>query len=187
MRVALFVPLALVTGGVTQAADAGQSAETAQAPQETQASQAADAPKASAPAKVPDASVKTRLDARDIKFEVDQAGDYQLVFSFEEDEGTQIVFLGGGTEDFGAIKVREVFAPAARLKDGAVTGELALELLGESRTRKVGAWEAATDLLYYVIKLPDSANAEQLELATNLAAQMADDLEKRLSGDRDEL
>jgi hypothetical protein len=178
LRIALFVPLAAVTTGMAHAADAAQAAGTPQA---------SDAPKGGEPAKVPDASVKTRLDARDIKFEIDQDGDYKLVFSFDEDERTQIVFVGGGTEDFSGVKVREVYAPAARLKEGGVTGDLALELLGDSRTKKIGAWEADNDLLYYVIKLPDSADAGQLEVATNLAAQMADDMEKRITGDLDEL
>ncbi|MGN6113247.1 MAG: hypothetical protein ACTHOC_09645 [Luteimonas sp.] len=178
LRVALFVPLALATTGVAHAADPVQAAG---------APQASDPPKAAAPAKVPDPSVKTRLDARDIKFEVDEDGDYKLVFSFEEDERTQIVFVSGGTEDFGGLKVREVFAPAARLKEGGVTGDLARELLRNSRTRKIGAWETDDDLLYYVIKLPDSADAELLETAMDLAAQMADDMEKQISGDRDEL
>lgn len=173
LRAALFVPLAFLTAGVAQA---------------TQTAQAAEAPKAAdPPAKVPDASVKARLDARELKYEVDQDGDYKLVFSFDEDKRSQIVFISGGTESVDDLAVREVFAPAARLKDDGVTGDKALELLADSRTRKLGAWEVDGDVLYYVMKLPDSVDAAQLEAAMNIVAQVADDMEIRFSGDRDDL
>lgn len=164
VRVAVFVPLLLLAAGAARAADPAKPADAAQ-PE--------------------DPSVQPKLEARGLKYEVSD-GDYKLVFSFEENKRTQIVFVSGTTEEFGAMKVREVFAPAARLKDG-ITGAVALEMLENNRTRKIGAWEIGGDVLYYVVKLPDTVDAEQLELAMEVAAQTADELELRFSGDRDEL
>lgn len=137
-----------------------------------------------APAASADASVKTRLDARGIKYEVDADGDYKVTYSYKSEGRTQLVFVSGKTESVGGFKVREVFAPAA--KDG-INGAKAIELMGESRTNKLGSWELHGDVLYFVIKLPDSVNATELESAMDIAAQTADNKEIELSGDEDAL
>ena len=62
-----------------------------------------------------------------------------------------------------------------------------MELLAESRKNKLGSWESAGDVLYFVIKVPDSLDAAQLESAMDIAAQTADDMELEISGDRDDL
>jgi hypothetical protein len=131
-----------------------------------------------------DASVKTRLDARGIQYEVDADGDYKVTYSYKDEGRTQLVFVSGSTESVGGFKVREVFAPAA--KDG-ISGSKAIELMGESRTNKIGSWELQGDVLYFVIKLPDSVDATELESAMDIAAQTADNMEIELSGDEDAL
>lgn len=136
------------------------------------------------PVALADASVKTRLDARGIKYEVDADGDYKVTYSYKSEGRTQLVFVSGGTEAVGGFKVREVFAPAA--KDG-ITGAKAIELMGESRSNKLGSWELQGDILYFVIKLSDSVNATELESAMDIAAQTADNMEIELSGDEDAL
>ena len=131
-----------------------------------------------------DASVKTRLDARGVKYEVDADGDYKVTYSYKAEGRSQLVFVSGRTESVAGFKVREVFAPAA--KDG-ITGAKAIELMGESRTIKLGSWELQGDVLYFVIKLPDSVDAAQLESAMDIAAETADNMEIELSGDEDAL
>lgn len=131
-----------------------------------------------------DASVKTRLDARGVKYDVDADGDYKVTYSYKDENRTQLVFVSGGTESVGGFKVREVFAPAA--KDG-ITGPKAIELMADSRSNKLGSWELQGDVLYFVIKLPDSVNASELESAMDIAAQTADNKEIELSGDEDAL
>ena len=131
-----------------------------------------------------DASVETRLDARGVKYEVDADGDYKVTYSYKSEGRTQLVFVSGRTESVAGFKVREVFAPAA--KDG-ITGAKAIELMGESRSNKLGSWELQGEVLYFVIKLPDSVDAAQLESAMDIAAQTADDMEIELSGDEDAL
>ena len=71
-------------------------------------------------------------------------------------------------------------------KDG-INGAKALELIAESRKNKLGGWEVDGDVLYFVIKLPDSMDAAQLESAMDIAAETADDMEIEISGDRDDL
>ena len=141
---------------------------------------------AALPAVAGDASVETRLDARGIKYEIDGDGDYKVVVSYKDENRTQLVFVSGATESIKGLVVREVFSPAGRVNGDGVGGQ-ALALLAENRTKKIGAWEIAGDTLYYVIKLPDSVDAVQLEAAIDIASETADDKEIELSGDKDTL
>lgn len=134
-----------------------------------------------------DSSVASRLDARGVKYEVDDDGDYRVVYHYAEEDRTQLVFVSGSTEDVAGFRIREVFAPAARIGQDGIDGARALALLEDSRRQKLGAWEIAGDALYFVVKLPDSVDAAALEAALDIAAQVADDKEIEFSGDRDEL
>lgn len=138
-------------------------------------------------ARAADASVEARLDARGVKYVVDDDGDYKVTYNYESEGRTQLVFVSGSTESVGGFKVREVFAPAARIAKDGINGAKALELLAESRKNKLGSWEINGDALYFVIKLPDSLDATALESAMDIAAETADNMEIQLSGDRDEL
>jgi len=60
-------------------------------------------------------------------------------------------------------------------------------LLNNSQRNKLGSWEVQLDALYFVIKLPDTLSAEQLESVIDIAAETADNMEKQISGNRDEL
>ena len=134
-----------------------------------------------------DASVDARLTARGIQFEVDGDGDYKVTYNYSEEGRTQLVFVSGGTESVGGFIVREIFSPAARVAKDGINGGKALELMAESRKNKLGSWELSGDVLYFVLKMPDSLSADQLESAMDIAAQTADEMELEMSGDRDDL
>lgn len=131
-----------------------------------------------------DPAVKRRLDAQKIRYEVDKDGDFKITYRYKKEGRTQLVFVSGKTETVGGVAVREVFAPAA--KADALDGDKALELLRTSRRAKLGSWEIGGDYLYFVIKLPDTVSAKQLEAALDVAAEVADDKELELTGATDE-
>ncbi len=134
-----------------------------------------------------DASVQARLDARGIKYEVDADGDYKVTYNFSNEGRTQLVFVSGSTQSVGGFLVREVFAPAARADHDLIDGARALELLRDSRRKKLGGWELHGEVLYFVVKIPDSVGGAELESAMDIAASVADEMEKEISGDRDAL
>ncbi len=134
-----------------------------------------------------DQAVEARLNARGIAYEIDDDGDYKVTYNYSKDGRSQLVFVGGATETVAGFVIREVFSPAARIQKDGIGGAGALELLAESRKNKLGSWEIDGDVLYFVIKLPDSVNAQELENAMDIAAETADDMELQLSGDRDDL
>ncbi len=134
-----------------------------------------------------DASVKRRLDDRGVKYSVDDDGDFKVTYNYSKEKRTQLVFVSGSALSVAGFQVREIFSPAARVKKDNINGAKALELLAESNTNKLGSWEIKGDILYYVIKLPDSVDAGQLEAAMDIAAQKADDMEISISGAQDAL
>lgn len=134
-----------------------------------------------------DGSVETRLKARGVEYTIDDDGDYVVTYNFSAEERTQLAFVSGDAESIGGFSVREVFSPAGRVKTDGIDGAKALELLAGSRRAKIGSWEIGGDILYFVIKLPDSVDAMQLESALRVAAEVADDMEIELSGKKDSL
>ncbi len=134
-----------------------------------------------------DGSVKSRLDARGVKYTVDDDGDFKVTYNYSKEKRTQLVFVSGSTETVGGFQIREIFSPAARVEKDGINGAKALELMVESRKNKLGGWELSGDVLYFVIKLPDSMDAAQLESAMDIAAETADDMEIKLSDARDDL
>lgn len=139
------------------------------------------------PVSAADDSVARRLDALGVKYEVDSDGDYKSTYSYSKEQRTQLVFVRGKTEEIRGVRVREVFAPAGRVAADRIDGARALKLLADSGTNKLGAWEIHGDTLFYVVKFIDNDDAKLLELAMDVTAETADDMEIELSGDRDDL
>src|SRR5690606_35660656 len=69
---------------------------------------------AAAPAQA-DPSVAARLDARGVRYVVDEDGDYRVTYNYADEGRTQLVFVSGRTESIAGFRIREVFAPAARI------------------------------------------------------------------------
>jgi hypothetical protein len=137
--------------------------------------------------KAGDASVARRLDARGLTYKVDDDGDFKVTYSYSKEQRTQLVFVSGRTESVGGFKIREVFSPAALVDKDGIDGKKALELMAESHQNKLGGWELSGNVLYFVVKLPDNIDAAELESAMDIAAETADDMEQKISGDRDDL
>ncbi len=142
---------------------------------------------AATPALAQDASVAERLDSEALNYEVDGDGDYKLLFTYGQEGRSQLAFVSGSTQTVSGLTIREVFSPAGYLAKDGITGRKALELLAGSSEMKLGAWETRGDVLYFVIKVLDSATSSELSNMIAIAAETADNMEIEISGDRDEL
>ena len=145
------------------------------------------APQSGAGLPVVDESVRARLDDRGLKYTIDADGDFKLTYAYKNESRSQLVFVRGKSETVKGLVIREIFSPAARLGKDGIGSEQALLLLNHSQRNKLGSWEVQLDALYFVIKLPDTLSAEQLESVIDIAAETADNMEKQISGNRDEL
>jgi len=137
------------------------------------------------PTQAEDNSVKRRLDSAGQKYEVDKDGDFKITYTFSEDKRSQIVFVSGAPyEVSGGMQVRNIFAPVAKVKDDNIASK-ALSLLQDNNNYKIGAYEVEGEILMLSLKIPDNATPQQLLKAVQLAASVADEKEKALSGTRD--
>jgi hypothetical protein len=139
------------------------------------------------PAAARDASVEDRLAAMDIKYEIDDDGDYKIVVNWEKEQRSQIVFVSGKTEEVGGLVIREVFAPAAIVSQHDITGKKALTLLEESGKTKLGSWEIRGGVVYFVAKVLDDLSAKRLDAVITVVSETADDMEIELTGGKDDL
>jgi acid stress-induced BolA-like protein IbaG/YrbA len=139
----------------------------------------------SAPVLASDKGLEKRLTDQGYTFEIDSDGDYRLVVSWNTDQRSQIVFVSGGTEELGALAIREIFAPAANVKKHRITGAKALELLAHAGDMKVGSWEIRGDIVYYVATVPDSLSAAELDKIITVVAEIADNKEIELTRNKD--
>ena len=139
---------------------------------------------AALPIQAEDSSVQRRLDSVGQKYEVDKDGDFKLSFSFKEDKRTQIVFIKGTSSEMAGITVRNVFAPVAMVDKDDIA-RTALDLLKASNGYKAGAFEIEGNYVLFSMKVPDTADGQQLKRAAELVAIIADEKEKDISGTRD--
>jgi Putative bacterial sensory transduction regulator len=131
-----------------------------------------------------DNSVKRRLDAAGQKYEVDKDGDFKMTFTFSEDKRSQVVIVEGAAYDIQGMQVRNIYAGVAKVGTDGIAAK-ATDLLKANNGFKIGAFEIQGDTVLLSLKIPDSATPEQLQKAVRLAASVADDKEKELSGARD--
>jgi hypothetical protein len=131
------------------------------------------------------ASVESRLAQGGINYEVDEDGDYRIVYGWEREGRSQTVYVAGRTNPLGGTEVREVFAPVMRVPGGGFDRAVANRLLRDSQERVVGAWEIAGETLLYVAKLPDDADAEVLGTTIGIVAELADNMEIELTDGED--
>jgi hypothetical protein len=126
------------------------------------------------------------LDQQKIKYEVDKDNDYKIIYDFGEEKRSQIVYVSGSTEEFEGLRIRAVFAPAARLTKDNIEAKFK-SLLENNGKSKIGAWEINGDMLFFSAKMFEPVTAEELSAMLHLVSSVADDKEIEISGTRDEL
>lgn len=133
----------------------------------------------------PDMGVAKRLNELDLSYEVNENGDYTLVFEIDKGR-TQLVIVRSQTERLGELDIREVLSAGVILPEGEkVPYDLAIKLLEDNSNRKRGSWAAQGRVVYHVVHLSADANKVELGQAIVMAAKSADDLERQFTGKDD--
>ena len=133
-----------------------------------------------------DPALEALLKAADIPFEVDDDGDYKIVYEWSKDKRSQLVYVGGTPETFADTPVYDVFAPALAVGEDGLSAEDANEMMKASGSLKLGAWERRGDGAYFAIKVPaGKLTAEQFDKILSLAAETADNFELEHSNSDD--
>lgn len=141
-------------------------------------------------AKTGDARVRKALTEAGIDFTVDDDGDFKLVRTLD-DGRTQLVYVNSGTETFKNLEIREVWAPAHKTI-GQFPAKVANDLLLDSFRKKIGAWQTIykesddSYLAVFAAKIDAAADAASLSACIKAVAESADEMEEKLTGDKDE-
>lgn len=135
-----------------------------------------------------DPSVGRQLDQLGHKYEVDDEGDYKLVFGLgeAEDSRSQLVYVRSPVESYGALRIREIWSPAYLSATDAFPAPVANRLLEATQESKLGAWAKQGRYAVFVVKLPADASAAQLDDAIEAALQSADGMEASLTPGKDQ-
>jgi hypothetical protein len=134
---------------------------------------------------VADSRIAQQLDALGYHYDLDEGGDYRLTFRLEG-ERSQLVYVISGVEEFGAHRIREIWAPAYRAPGALIPADVANRLLEDSQTSKLGSWVKQGDMAVFVVKIPADASQQQLDDALDAAMRSADQMEAALTPDKDE-
>lgn len=127
-----------------------------------------------------DAAIGRHLDKLGYTYEVDEDGDYQMVFDVEGDR-TQIVYVRSAVEDFGTHNIREIWSPGYTGKSKQFPAEVANRLLEDSQDAKMGGWVKQDTTAMFVVKIDADASTEQLSDAIDAAIRTADAMELELT------
>ncbi|OEZ00562.1 hypothetical protein BIY45_11045 [Stenotrophomonas sp. BIIR7] len=129
----------------------------------------------------PDPSIGKVLDTLKYPYEIDEDGDYKLVFDVEGGR-TQLVFVRSAVETYGAHRIREVWSPGYKAASGAFPADVANRLLEDSQDAKLGGWVKQDTLAMFVVKVDANAGAPALGDAIEAATHTADAMEAELTG-----
>jgi len=132
-----------------------------------------------------DPAVKAALDSQKVKYEVDDDGDFKIEFDLGGGR-SQIVWIRSKTETYGSLKVREIWSPGYKSESNDFPALIANTLLDKNHEVKLGAWEAQDTMAMFVVKVAADANADQLVDAIEAAVNSADEVEKEITGAKDE-
>ncbi|MGB3392820.1 MAG: hypothetical protein WA956_13615 [Stenotrophomonas sp.] len=138
----------------------------------------------SACADEPDPKVAAQLDSLDYQYEVDDDGDYRMVFDME-DERTQLVFVRSSVETYGNHRIREIWSPGYKAPGPQFPALVANRLLEDSNASKLGSWVKQGETAMFVVKIDADASAEMLGDAIDAAIKSADAIELELTAQDD--
>ena len=127
-----------------------------------------------------DTAVARHLDKLGYTYEVDEDGDYRMVFDVEGDR-TQMVYVRSSVEDFGSHNIREIWSPAYSSKTKQFPVAVANRLLEDSQDAKMGGWVKQDTTAMFVVKIDADATADQLSDAIDAAIRTADAMELELT------
>lgn len=133
----------------------------------------------------PDQRVQVLLDDLGMKYEIDEDGDFKLVFEVGDEGRTQIAWIRSRTEKYRDLEIREIISPGYEAKGGDFPGTVALQLLDDNRSKKFGGWQKDGNAAIFVTHLAAQVKADTLNSALIFTVEAADEMEKQLSGDKD--
>lgn len=131
-----------------------------------------------------DQRIKKALDELDVKYVIDDDGDYAITITYEAEGRSQLVYVVSETDSIEGFEIRDVFSYAVR--DKAPTLEMTSGLMRTSNKSLIGAFEMTSGgNILYIAKIPANLPPKQLHKIIRTVAAYADDAEKEILGSDD--
>jgi hypothetical protein len=134
-----------------------------------------------------DPRVQAALKGTGLSFSID-GGDFRLKYVVAGGR-TQLAWVASGTASIDKLEVRDVWSVAHRAK-GTVPADLATRLLQDNARMVLGAWQVNQGkdeyLVVFSVPVAAAADAETLQDVIEVVTLTADQMEKELTGDKDE-
>lgn len=128
-----------------------------------------------------DQRIKKALDELDVKYMIDEDGDYAITITYEAEGRSQLVYVVSETDSIEGFEIRDVFSYAVR--DKAPTLEMTSDLMRTSNKSLIGAFEMTSGgNILYIAKIPANLPPKQLHGIIRAVAAYADDAEKEILG-----
>ncbi len=95
-----------------------------------------------------DERIKKLLDEAELKYDIDEDGDFKLLFEYD-DGRSQIVFINSQTESYQGMEIREIWAvgyvtPESTEGNEKVPSDVCENLIRANAKLKLGAWQVQT-------------------------------------------
>lgn len=128
-----------------------------------------------------DQRIKKALDELDVKYMIDDDGDYAITITYEAEGRSQLVYVVSETDSIEGFEIRDIFSYAVR--DKAPTLEMTSDLMRTSNKSLIGAFEMTSGgNILYIAKIPANLPPKQLHGIIRAVAAYADDAEKEILG-----
>lgn len=135
-----------------------------------------------------DPQLKRQIEELKYEYEIDEDGDYKLVFAVDDkDKRSQVVFVRSPVETFGGHRIREVLSPGYKSPTPDFSAAVANRLLSAGQDSKLGAWVKQDNYAVFVVKISASASTGELDDAITAAMLSADEMEAELTPGKDDL
>jgi hypothetical protein len=131
-----------------------------------------------------DSRVRFLLDELDLKYEIDDDGDFKVRFKLDDDR-THSGYVISETNRFEKFEIREVFA-VAYISESPLDADLANALLIFNSNVKFGAWPVKTDsqnrcVVAFSAQIAADTDSESLGAVLKAVVVTADTVERKLS------
>jgi hypothetical protein len=137
--------------------------------------------------KSPDQRVEKLLQAAELKYKIDEDGDF-VVGNRIDEQRTQLAWILSRTSPLGTMEIRQIWSIAYRSEE-PISPKIAARLLEQNGQVKLGAWQVRKMGQHYVAlfcaQIAADTDTKTLLLALHAVTTTADEMEKELTGKDD--
>jgi hypothetical protein len=132
-----------------------------------------------------DPRVKRMLDALELRYSIDQDGDFKIIIEFQ-DGRSQVAYINSATQSIDDFELREIWS-VAYISEGYLDIDTANTLLLKNHELKIGSWRLIpaggnTYLAAFCVQIAANCDPNSFTKTLSIVLQVADTMEEKLTG-----